>query len=40
MKTASLTPKNNGKERVWEVQFIGGQIGEGNSFITGFIPEN
>lgn len=31
--------KDNGKERVWEVQFIGGQIGEGSSFITGFIPE-
>lgn len=31
--------KDNGKERVWEVQFTGGQLGEGNSFITGFIPE-
>lgn len=34
-----IDSKDNGKERVWEVQFIGGQIGEGNSFITGFIPE-
>ena len=31
--------KDNSPERVWEVQFIGGQLGEGNSFITGFIPE-
>lgn len=34
-----LDSKDNGKERVWEVQFIGGQLGEGQSFITGFIPE-
>lgn len=34
-----IDSKDNGKERVWEVQFIGGQIGEGTSFITGFIPE-
>lgn len=34
-----IDSKDNGKERVWEVQFIGGQVGEGNSFITGFIPE-
>ena len=30
---------DNDKERVWEVQFIGGQLGEGSSFISGFIPE-
>lgn len=30
---------DNGKERVWEVQFCGGQTGEGNSFITGLLPE-
>lgn len=34
-----IDSKDNGKERVWEVQFIGGQVGEGQSFITGFIPE-
>lgn len=30
---------DNGKERVWEVQFCGGQKGEGNKFITGLLPE-
>jgi tetratricopeptide (TPR) repeat protein len=30
---------DNGKERVWEVQFCGGQRGEGNKFITGLLPE-
>ena len=30
---------DNGKERVWEVQFSGGQKGEGNKFITGLLPE-
>jgi tetratricopeptide (TPR) repeat protein len=34
-----IDSKDNGKERVWEVQFIGGQLGEGSSFISGFIPE-
>jgi hypothetical protein len=34
-----LDSKDNGPERVWEVQFTGGQLGEGNSFITGLLPE-
>ena len=34
-----LDSKDNGSERVWEVQFTGGQLGEGNQFITGLLPE-
>lgn len=30
---------DNGKERVWEVQFNGGQTGEGQFFSTGNLPE-
>ncbi|WP_439581855.1 RagB/SusD family nutrient uptake outer membrane protein [Dyadobacter bucti] len=30
---------DNGKERVWEVQFVGGQTGEGQNFATGLLPE-
>ncbi|WP_207505828.1 RagB/SusD family nutrient uptake outer membrane protein [Telluribacter humicola] len=30
---------DNGKERVWEVQFTGGQNGEGQAFTTGLLPE-
>lgn len=30
---------DNGKERVWEVQFTGGQLGEGQWFTTGMLPE-
>ncbi|HEV7347111.1 RagB/SusD family nutrient uptake outer membrane protein [Telluribacter sp.] len=30
---------DNGKERVWEVQFTGGQTGEGQTFTTGLLPE-
>ncbi len=30
---------DNGKERVWEVQFTGGQTGEGQTFSTGLLPE-
>lgn len=29
---------DNGPERVWEVQFNGGQLGQGNQFITGLLP--
>jgi starch-binding outer membrane protein, SusD/RagB family len=31
--------KDNGPERVWEVQFTGGQLGEGQSFSGGCLPE-
>ncbi|GAI51024.1 unnamed protein product, partial [marine sediment metagenome] len=34
-----LDSYDNGPERVWEVQFTGGQLGEGNMFITGELPE-
>jgi hypothetical protein len=34
-----LDSKDNGPERVWEVQFTGGQLGEGNFLITGLLPE-
>ncbi len=34
-----LDSHDNDSERVWEVQFTGGNLGEGNSFITGLIPE-
>lgn len=34
-----LDSKDNGPERVWEVQFTGGQLGEGNQFISGLLPE-
>lgn len=30
---------DNTKERVWEIQFTGNQLGGGNAFITGFLPE-
>ena len=30
---------DNGMERVWEVQFTGGQTGEGQAFATGLLPE-
>ncbi|GAB2785840.1 RagB/SusD family nutrient uptake outer membrane protein [Rhabdobacter roseus] len=30
---------DNGKERVWEVQFTGGLNGEGQTFTTGLLPE-
>lgn len=30
---------DNGKERVWEIQFNGGLSGEGQSFSTGMLPE-
>ncbi len=30
---------DNGPERVWEVQFTGGQTGEGQAFSTGLLPE-
>ncbi len=30
---------DNGKERVWEIQFTGNLSGEGQSFSTGMIPE-
>lgn len=29
----------NGIERLWEVQFMGGQLGEGQQFTTGLLPE-
>jgi hypothetical protein len=31
---------DNGTERVWEIQFTGGQLGEGNFFPTGCLPES
>lgn len=31
--------KDNGKERVWEVQFTGGQLGEGQALSTSMIPD-
>lgn len=31
--------KDNGPERVWEIQFTGGQMGEGQAFSTGLLPE-
>lgn len=31
--------KDNGPERVWEVQFTGGQLGEGQAFTSGCLPE-
>jgi tetratricopeptide (TPR) repeat protein len=31
--------KGNGRERVWEVQFTGGQLGEGQGFSTSCLPE-
>lgn len=31
---------DNGKERVWEVQFTGGQLGEGQWFTSGMLPQN
>jgi starch-binding outer membrane protein, SusD/RagB family len=34
-----LDSKDNSPERVWEVQFTGGQLGEGTQFITGELPE-
>ncbi|MBR1575497.1 MAG: RagB/SusD family nutrient uptake outer membrane protein [Bacteroidales bacterium] len=34
-----LDSHDNGKERVWEVQFSGGLSGEGNTFISGLLPE-
>jgi hypothetical protein len=30
---------DNGKERIWEVQFAGGQTGEGQYLATGLLPE-
>lgn len=30
--------KENGAERLWEVQFMGGQLGEGQGFTTCFMP--
>ena len=32
--------KENGIERLWEVQFMGGQLGEGQSFSTGLMPSD
>lgn len=29
---------DNGKERVWEIQFTGGQLGEGQAFGAGMVP--
>lgn len=31
--------RDNGAERVWEIQFTGGQTGEGQAFSTGLLPE-
>jgi hypothetical protein len=31
--------KENGPERLWEVQFMGGQLGEGQQFTTGLLPD-
>jgi len=31
--------KENGAERLWEVQFMGGQLGEGQQFTTGLMPD-
>ena len=31
--------RDNGPERVWEIQFNGGQNGEGQAFSTGLLPE-
>jgi hypothetical protein len=30
---------DNGPERVWDIQFTGGQLGEGQQFATGMLPE-
>ncbi|MDR0394842.1 MAG: RagB/SusD family nutrient uptake outer membrane protein [Tannerella sp.] len=34
-----LDSKDNGPERVWDIQFTGGQLGEGTAFISGLLPE-
>lgn len=31
--------KENGVERLWEIQFMGGQLGEGQQFTTGLMPD-
>jgi hypothetical protein len=31
--------KENGAERLWEIQFMGGQLGEGQQFTTGLLPD-
>ena len=32
--------KENGVERLWEIQFMGGQLGEGHQFITGMLCQD
>ncbi|MEI6277553.1 MAG: RagB/SusD family nutrient uptake outer membrane protein, partial [Prolixibacteraceae bacterium] len=38
-KNCFTESKENGVERLWEVQFMGGQLGEGQQFTTGLLPE-
>jgi len=38
-KNCFTESKENGAERLWEVQFMGGQLGEGQQFTTGLLPE-
>jgi hypothetical protein len=38
-KNCFLDSKDNGTERVWEVQFTGGLLGEGQGFSNGCLPE-
>lgn len=36
-KNCFAESKENGAERLWEIQFMGGQLGEGQSFTTGML---
>ena len=38
-KNCFTESKENGVERLFEVQFMGGQLGEGQQFTTGLLPE-
>ncbi|MEI6137973.1 MAG: RagB/SusD family nutrient uptake outer membrane protein [Mariniphaga sp.] len=39
-KNCFAESKENGMERLWEVQFMGGQLGEGQQFTTGMLPQD
>jgi len=38
-KNCFTESKENGPERLWEIQFMGGQLGEGQTFTTGLMPD-
>lgn len=39
-KNCFAESKENGIERLWEIQFMGGQLGEGQQFITGLVCQD